>query len=112
MLRITEYVKPSTIWPNAKDYTDFGPIAGLLRGYNLEVTKIDGTTHWMTANWTYASNPEEFFNSKCNRRFREDMDLVPTGRVSFRGYSQEYWDYEDNDMYINRLSDEEVKKML
>ena len=56
MLKITEYVKPSTIWPNAKDYTDFGPIAGLMRGYNLEVTKIDGTTHWMTANWTYAFN--------------------------------------------------------
>ena len=98
MLKITEFVPASQIWPTAEDHIDVGEIPGLMRGYNIEVNK-NGTVDWMSAEWIYG-NPEEVFNDDYHTWSRNDWGLKPTGRICFRGYGVEEYDPEERDYFV------------
>lgn len=99
MFKTTEYVNASSIWPTAKDFQDFGAKPGLLRGYNIEVTNEKGRTDWMSASY-FEGEPEEYFNSDFEMHFRLWAGLKPTGRITFRGYYKEEYDFEGREQYL------------
>lgn len=99
MLTIKEYVPASEIWATAKDYQDKGNIVGYVRGYNVEVTTRDGITDWLSCEYTY-DDPEEHFNDDFHQWYFEENQWTPTGRISFRGYGEEYYDFEEHDTFI------------
>lgn len=99
MFKITEYVNASSIWPTAQDFQDFGPKPGLMRGYNIEVTTSKGVTDWMSAFFTY-DEPEDELNQEWRIESRRDWGFVPTGRITFRGYYEERYDWEEREEYV------------
>jgi hypothetical protein len=111
MLKITEFVRASKIWPTAEDHVDMGEIDGLMRGYNIEV-KVEktGVVDWMSAEWIYG-NPETQFNDDYHKWSRADWGLKPTGRVCFRGYGHEEYSFEERDTYVNVVSDEKAREL-
>lgn len=103
MLKITEFVPASQIWPTAQDHVDIGEIPGLMRGYNIEVEK-NGAIDWMSAEWIYG-NPEEVFNDEYHVWSRNDWGLKPTGRITFRGYGTEDYDADERETFVVMCSD-------
>ena len=99
ILQIKEYVQPSSVWPEARDVEDKGPAPGILRGYNVEVTRYDDVTDWMSAQWI-SGEPEVTLNAQYNLWSRQYLGLVPTGRVIFRGYAIEGYDPVDEECYL------------
>lgn len=98
MLKFTEYVKASDVWATAKNYTDNGEVTGLMRGYNIEVEK-DGQVDWLSSEWVYGT-PEEAFDDDFHRWWFDDMGVKLTGRICFRGYGLERYDFEERDTYV------------
>ena len=103
-LKITEVVPASSIWPTAKSYKDKGIILGCVRGYNIEVTTPNGTTDWLSCNFIHGE-PEDELNDEYNLWSRSDWGWVPTGRITFRGYYTEYYDFEDREEYLKEATD-------
>lgn len=99
MFKITEYVNASSIWPNAKNFKDFGSKPGLVRGYNIEVITRDGVTDWMSCEYIYGE-PEKVFNDDYHTWSRMDYGFTATGRICFRGYGREEYDFEEREEYI------------
>lgn len=93
MFKFKEYVNASSIWPTAKDFVDLGKRDGLMRGYNVEIQKLDGTTGWCSCEYIYGS-PEFEFDDDFHRYHFEEMGATLTGRICFRGYAREEWSYE------------------
>lgn len=85
------YVLPSEIWPGAKDYVDEGPKDSLVRGYNVEVRKADGTTGWDSCEYI-SGNIEEELNSEFKQWWYAERNVTPTGRLCFRGYGIHTYD--------------------
>lgn len=110
MFKITEFIPASQIWPTAEDHVDIGEIPGLVRGYNIEVTNSKGVTDWMSAEWIHG-DPEEVFNDDYHTWSRNDWGLEPTGRITFRGYGREEYDFDERDMFVISYSDEDAKKI-
>lgn len=104
MIFIKEMVPASQIWPNSKDYTDKGCIAGYVRGYNAEILKNDGTTGWLSCEWI-ETDPELHYDSECYRWRCEQYGWKFTGRFSFRGYGIARYDSEIRDVVIDRVED-------
>ena len=104
MFKITEVVPASQIWPTAQDFTDKGFIPGLVRGYNIEVRKADGTTGWMSSEWI-EGDPEVVFNDEFHCWSRHDYGFTATGRICFRGYGFEKFDYGERDYYVVRCDE-------
>lgn len=104
MFKITEFVPASSIWPTAKSYVDKGVIPGYLRGYNIEVTTPKGETDWMSCAFT-VGEPEQYFNDEFQQWHREEWGLVPTGRITFRGYYTEYWYAEEREWCVKDADD-------
>lgn len=99
MFKFTEYVPANQIWPTAEVFVDNGYKPGYVRGYNIEVRKADGTTYWESACW-FAEEPEEYYNDDYHRWRYEDTCSEPTGRICFRGYGEEYYDFDERDYFI------------
>lgn len=110
MLKITEFVPASQIWPTAKDHQDVGEIHGLMRGYNIEVKK-GNIVDWMSAEWIYG-DPETVFNDDYHTWSRNEWDLKPTGRVCFRGYGTEEYSLEERDTFVNEVPDAKIQELL
>ena len=111
-VRFDTYVKPSEIWEGASDPENFGYIYGLVRGFNIEVYLHKACkTAWMSCCYIYGE-PEEYFNSESHSMWLSWLGATPTGRISFRGYGREEYDYEERDTFVNDVSTEEVKKFL
>lgn len=109
MFKVLEYVKASDIWETSKDYEDLGKREGLLRGYNVEVT--NGTkTDWLSCAWVDGT-VEEHFNDEFHQWCREEDGLEYTGRICFRGYGFEEYDFEERD-YIIIMEDSEEGQRL
>jgi hypothetical protein len=104
MIFIKEMVPAAQIWPNSRDYTDRGYIAGYVRGYNAEILKNDGTTGWLSCEWI-DTDPELHYDSEYYRWRCEQYGWKFTGRFSFRGYGIEKYDPEFNETYIERVED-------
>lgn len=96
----TEYVPASEIWHNATNFTDRGLKQGLVRGYNVEVRKLDGTVGWDSCCYIH-SEPEEYFLDGYYKYFLEDRGATLTGRICFRGYGIEEYSLEDHDTFVN-----------
>jgi hypothetical protein len=109
MLKFTEIVPASQIWPSAENHIDIGEVPGFMRGYNIEVKKND-VVDWMSAEWIYG-NPEEVFDDEYHRFSRADWGLIPTGRISFRGYGVEKWDPIERDTYVSICADADVNEI-
>ena len=84
---ITKRVRPSAIWEGVSDPVDIGEIPGMFCGYNVEVADRSGRTGWMGC--TFVRSAAEL-NDEFHCWEREDMGLVPTGRIAFRGYYEQY----------------------
>ena len=110
MFEIKEFVPTSKIWLSADDHIDYGPVPGLLRGYNIEVR--NGEYHeWLPAEWI-KGEPEVYFNNASHLWSRRHANLKPTGRITFRGYGAEAWDEREGYPYLVRYSDSYVKNLL
>ena len=107
--RMSEYVNATSIWPGSEDHEDIGTIPGLVRGYNIEVRKKD-KVDWVGAEW-FSGEPEEVLNDEYHIFHRETFDLMPTGRISFRGYGREEWDPDEREMFIIPINDQEAKQI-
>lgn len=99
MYKFETYVNPSEIWENAKDYVDEGNRPGLVRGYNIEVDDLKGNTGWLSCSYFYGE-PVHYFNDEFHTWMYEEHGWVPTGRICFRGYGIEEYDYEERDSFI------------
>lgn len=99
MYKFDNFVKASSIWESAKDYEDKGLIPGLLRGYNIEVKTRDGNLDWLSGVFI-GNEPEEYFNDDFHQWYYETHGWTPTGRITFRGYAYEAWDYEVGDYVV------------
>lgn len=99
---VTEVVPASSIWPKAKAFEDKGPVDGLVRGYNVEVVK-NGKVDWMSCVWIRTSI-EEYVNDEYTRYWYMDCGVIPTGRISFRGYGVERYDPSERDTYIEEVT--------
>ncbi len=97
-MMIKEYVPANEIWPNAKVYIDKGYKSGLVRGYNVEVTK-NGVTDWMSCEYIHGEPEEELFD-EFHQFWYRDCGVIPTGRISFRGYAREEYDLEERDFFV------------
>lgn len=106
MLKITEYVPASKIWETAQDNVDLGEVEGVMRGYNIEVTR-DGNSVWMSAEWIYG-DPEVVFNDEYHRWSRNEYGFTPTGRICFRGYGIEEYSHEERDTFVKHCNVEMV----
>lgn len=112
MLKITEFVSASSIWPTAEDHVDRGCIPGLMRGYNIEVKTAKGVIDWMSCEYIYGE-PEEVFNDDYHTWSRSDWGLVPTGRICFRGYGREEYDFDEREEYVVQVTDNDwLDKMV
>lgn len=110
MFRITEYVPASTIWSGAKDHQEMGHRPGYVRGYNLEVRRnSDGSLGWMSCCYIH-EEPENYFSSESYSEWLFDLDLTPTGRISFRGYGYESYDPDERETYVVKVPDNLVPR--
>lgn len=110
MYNFNEYVNASDIWPTAENHIDLGEIPGLVRGYNIEVKK-GNIVDWMSASWFYGT-PEAEYNDEFHRCYFEDLGVVPTGRICFRGYGSLEYDFEERDEIVRLCSDEDARRAL
>ena len=108
MYKFTEYVNASDIWPTAENHQDKGERTGLVRGYNIEIKRPDGTTYWESCCW-FGGAPEQYYNSDYYMWHFDEYECVPTGRICFRGYGEEYYDPDERDYFIKPVKDEEVE---
>lgn len=114
--KISEVVPASSIWPTTEDHIDYGHIPGLLRGYNIEVRTQKGVVDWMAAAFI-AGDPEsenyDCFNHDWRIESRKDWGLEPTGRIAFRGYYEEEYDFDERETFVKpaTLTDDELKTL-
>jgi len=96
----TEFVLASEIWLTAKNYIDKGYVSGLVRGYNVEVIKREtNEKFWMSCEYIHGEPNEELLD-EFHRYYYSDLGVEPTGRICFRGYGMEQYDWEERDTYI------------
>ena len=98
--KFTEYVNASDIWPMAENHEDKGFRQGLLRGYNVEIKKKDGTTDWMSGCYIEEETPEEYFLGEFYSFYLDDLGFELTGRICFRGYAREQYDPDERETFV------------
>ena len=102
MFFIKEYVPASTVWVGAQDCEDIGYIAGLVRGYNIEVVNSVGTTSWLSCEYIHGSVETEFGDEFHNFYYYQH-GWQPTGRICFRGYGIERYDESEHETYVEKI---------
>ena len=102
MYKFKDYVKASSIWETAEDYKDEGQVDGLVRGYNIEIRLPDGRVDWHSCNWIH-EDPEIYFNNDFYQWYFEEYGWTPTGRICFRGYGVEEYDFEERDTFVTNI---------
>lgn len=99
MTDFNTFVWPKQIWPNAKNYEYKGQREGLVCGWNIEVLDIDGKPFWLSTEYVHLA-PNKAFNDDFHTWRCQDNCWKPTGRICFRGYGKEQFDYVDRETYI------------
>lgn len=102
MINFNEYINASEIWPSAKNYEDKGPKSNLVRGYNVEVAKLNGEKHWWSCEWIH-NDPNSCFNDDFHTFMYDQYNVKPTGRICFRGYGEEFYIPEERDYGIRQV---------
>ena len=108
MYKFNEYVNASDIWPTATNHINKGRRCYLVRGFNIELKKSDGTKYWESCCW-FDGDPNTYYNSDYYKWHYEQCDAEPTGRICFRGYGEEYYDSDEHEYFIKPVKDEEVE---
>ena len=108
MYKFNEYVNASDIWPTATNHVDKGRRCCLVRGFNIELKKSDGTSYWESCCW-FDGDPNTYYNSDYYQWHYNQCDAEPTGRICFRGYGEEYYDSDEHEYFIKPVKDEEVE---
>ena len=112
-MNIITVADTSTGWSDKYiNYPTMTQLPGLLRGFNVEITNDDGDVDYCSAVWTPGeadeSNPDIFIS----------IDLVsyngwrPTGRLVFRGYGVDRYDFEEREEYVEMVTPEYVQKYM
>lgn len=99
MLSCLQYVPANQIWSEAKPHIDAGERPGLVRGYNVEVTTRSGNVDWMSCAWIHGTI-EQYLADEFTQYWYADCGVTPTGRISFRGYGLEEYDFDEGDTFI------------
>lgn len=110
MFKFHTYVPASEIWPTAENHVDKGMVFGLIRGYCVEVKLQDGSTDWWPCEWIHGE-PETEFNDDFHTWMWNEHALEPTGRICFRGYGTEEYDFEERDYFVNMIPDEKAHEL-
>ena len=79
-----------------------GVIPGYACGYNFEVTDRNGRTDFMSCQFEYGT-PAEVAMSEFEQWRMENYGFTYTGRVAFRGYYEEHYDFEERDSYYTKV---------
>lgn len=79
-----------------------GVIPGYVCGYNFEVTDRNGRTDFMSCQFEYG-DPSEVAQGESQTWLMEDCGLTYTGRVAFRGYYEEHYDFEERDTFYTKV---------
>lgn len=106
MFEFNTYVPANEIWSTSVRHTDKGEKPGYVRGYNIEVLS-DGELHWLSCEYI-EGDPQEHFNDSFHQWYYREHGWTPTGRITFRGYATQYYDWEERDMFINPVEDDEI----
>lgn len=111
MFKFHTFVPASEIWPTAENHVDRGMAPGLVRGYCVEVKLSDGRTDWWSSEWIQGE-PETEFNDDFHTWMWREHCVTPTGRICFRGYGVEEYDFEERDTFVNMIADTEAHAMI
>ena len=107
MFNFDTFVPANEIWPSSVSHNDKGEKPGYVRGYNIEVTTRDGNLEWLSCEYI-EEDPQEFFNDDFHLWYYKEHGWTPTGRITFRGYAIQRYDWEERDMFIYPVEDNEV----
>ena len=104
-----------TIIKNSESHTGYqiedveyhGMIPGLCCGWQYEYIDAAGQYHYSSVAWEEQS-PEDYANMWQGYRGSWLYDLLPddyefTGRVVFRGYAEEYYDFEERETFVREV---------
>lgn len=111
MFKFHTYVPASEIWPTAENHVDNGMACGLVRGYCVEVKLSDGSTDWWSCEWIQGE-PETEFNDDFHTWMWKEHCVEPTGRICFRGYGFEEYDFEERDTFVNMIEDSKAHELV
>lgn len=116
MFKFHTFVPASQIWPTAEDHVDHGVGDGasdMVRGYNVEVRKLsDGSLHWWSCEYTMAWTPEECFLDPFHKWMWENHGVELTGRICFRGYGFEEYDFEEHEHVVRPIEDAKALEII
>lgn len=87
-------------WTDCETY--HGIIPGYHCGYNFEVKTRDGRVDFMACTFDTRS-PEDFVEDEEQKDYMDYLGFVYTGRVIFRGYYEEHYDFEERDYYYTKV---------
>lgn len=88
-------------WTDCETY--HGVIPGYSCGYNFEVKTRDGRIDFMSCTFD-SREPEECAEDECQKDHMAFLGLTYTGRVIFRGYYEEHYDYEERESYYTKVA--------
>ena len=80
-----------------------GVIPSYACGYNFEVVTRTGKVDFMSCQFEYGT-PSEVAMDEFQQFLMEDYGFTYTGRVAFRGYYEEHYDYEERDSYYTTVA--------
>ena len=92
---------PHDGWSDVEEY--HGIIPGLLCGYNFEAVAPDGRVDFLSCVY-HEGTPEEAVASESWYWF-DCLNLTLTGRVVFRGYYEEEYDFEERDFFVKKVAE-------
>ena len=107
MFNFNTYVPANEIWSTSPSHTDKGEKPGFVRGFNIEVIVSDGTRTWLSCEYI-EGDPNEHFNDEFHLWYYNEHGWKPTGRITFRGYGIERYDYAERDTFIEPVEDDAV----
>ncbi len=111
MFKFHTFVPASQIWPTAENHVDKGMALGLVRGYCVEVKLSDGSADWWSCEWIQ-SEPETEFNDDFHTWLWKENCVELTGRICFRGYGFEEYDFEEREHVVRPIDDAEALEII
>ena len=99
------------------DDTFHGQIPGLAMGWQFEVRNVRnknydiGHVDYYSVTFSHLM-PEDFVEKDGYEEYVANNGWELTGRVIFRGYYEEEWDFENYEWYYDEVSEEDALKVL
>lgn len=101
---------------NVEDREYLGPIAGYVAGFNYEVVDKDSNLDYMSAYYMHEDPTQhvEDWEAWAGADYFETVrwnGFEPTGRVVFRGYAREMYDFDEREEYVVDAHDEAIASL-